>query len=279
MILNDSKFSVSVLMSVYEKEQPAFLRQALQSLLEQVLQADQVVLVCDGPIPSSLDEVVAEFSRVMPLTIIRLPTNVGLARALNSGLQYCDSEWVARFDTDDICERNRFSKQIDFIKNNPDVDVLGSSIVEFESNPDEPYAMRKVKLTHAEIASAARFKNPMNHMTVIFRKNAVSGVGGYPFDELNEDYALWIKLIMNGYRMSNISEPLVRARAGRSMVSRRGGFNYFVTEFNMQKRILREGFISIWIFFYNVIVRFFVRLMPNYLRNILYKLFLRDKTI
>jgi glycosyltransferase involved in cell wall biosynthesis len=268
---------ISVLISVYAKESPEYLREALHSLVEQTVPANQIVLVCDGPLTPFLERVIDEFTILLPLTLVRLHKNVGLAYALNAGLPYCKYEWIARFDSDDLCEKLRFEMQLEFICNNPDVDVFGSNILEFETNSRTPHAIRQVKVTHEEILATARFRNPLNHMTVFFRKAIVLKADGYPHDALNEDYALWVKLMMSGCKFGNLSTPLVRARAGEKMVSRRGGFSYLLTELQMQRRLKRLGFISTRVFVFNISVRVVVRLVPNFLRRIIYTEFLRSR--
>ncbi len=270
---------ISVLMSVYAKDRPIYLREALHSLVEQTVPANQIVLVCDGPLTPFLESVIDEFTILLPLTLVRLHKNLGLAFALNAGLPYCHHEWIARFDSDDLCEKKRFEMQLQFIHNNPDVDVFGSNILEFVNNSQTPHAIRQVKVIHEEILAVARFRNPLNHMTVFFRKKIVLMVDGYPHDALNEDYALWVKLMMNGCKFGNLSEPLVRARAGGEMLSRRGGLIYFLTELQMQRRFKRLGFINTRIFLFNIALRVVVRLAPNFFRRIVYTVFLRSRPL
>lgn len=114
------------------QRKPQFLTECLTSLVNQTRQADEVVLVFDGPINVALQKVVQDFKPQLPLTIIALTKNVGLGQALNAGLNACQHDWVMRMDTDDICVPNRFEQQINFIQNHPEIDVLGGQIIEFE---------------------------------------------------------------------------------------------------------------------------------------------------
>lgn len=265
----------SVLMSVYNKEDPEHLRAAFLSLLNQELLASQVLLVCDGPLTLQLDKVIAEFETLLPLTIVRTPANNGLASALNLGLAHCEHEWVARFDTDDICEPHRLRVQAEYIKGNPDVDVFGSAILEFASDPANPYAQRSVPETHEKIVIYAKKRCPLNHMTVVYRRTAVESAGGYPIDNGYEDYGLWVKLILLGYRFGNLPEALVRVRAGPSLSSRRGGWRYLRAEVSAQWRYRAMGFLSIPQFLQNVTVRTAVRVAPARVRNWAYRSLLR----
>ena len=169
----------SVLMSLYAREQPEYLRQCLASLAAQTLPPNEIVLVYDGGLPESLEAVVASFSGSLPLKIVRLPQNVGLGRALNAGLQECAHEWVCRMDTDDICHPERFARQLAFVVVHSELDVCGSQIDEFEHTPADAAHSRRVPCTHEEIARFAKSRNPINHMTVCYRKSAVLSAGNY----------------------------------------------------------------------------------------------------
>jgi len=109
----------SVLLSLYVKEKPQFLRECLESLKNQTLPATEIVMVYDGAITTELEEVVTQFITILPIKIIRLPQNVGLGKALNEGLKHCSYNWVFRMDSDDICLPNRFEKQVIFITQHP----------------------------------------------------------------------------------------------------------------------------------------------------------------
>lgn len=269
------KSGISVLMSVYSKEKPAYLSAALDSLVRQTRPAEQVVLVCDGLLTAELDAVIQKHSPVLPLTLVRLQQNVGLSHALNAGLPVCEREWIARFDSDDVCESFRFERQLEFIGLHPQIDVFGGNILEFSTDDALPDSVRVVRQSHAEIIDAARFKNPMNHVTVFFRNSIISSVGGYPHDVLNEDYALWVKLMCEGYRFGNIPESLVRVRSGAEMVSRRGGWAYLMAEVKLQSNFRRYGFIGTGVFLWNISARVVIRLCPHFVRQFMYKKFLR----
>lgn len=269
------KSGISVLMSVYSKEKPAHLSAALDSLSLQTRPAEQIVLVCDGPLTADLDAVILKHASALPLTLVRLKQNVGLSHALNAGLPVCEREWIARFDSDDVCEPFRFERQLEFIELNPQVDVFGSNILEFSTDGSQPDSVRVVRRTHAEIVDAARFKNPLNHVTAVFRNSVISSVGGYPHDVLNEDYALWVKLICRGYQFANMPESLVRVRSGAEMVSRRGGWAYLMAEVKLHSNFRRHGFIGTGVFLWNILVRVLIRLCPHFVRQFMYKNFLR----
>ncbi|HBM2857206.1 TPA: glycosyltransferase, partial [Enterobacter cloacae] len=163
----------SVLMSLYDKEKSAYLDECLESLASQTLQADEIVLVYDGPINKALKAVVDKWLSSLPIKIVALKNNVGLGEALNEGMKHCSFDYIMRMDTDDICKSNRFELQTKFMEMNPDIDISGSCTYEFIGNKNNIVSERKVPLTNDEIKKFARLKNPFNHMTVIFKKSSI----------------------------------------------------------------------------------------------------------
>ena len=132
-----SKFSV--LMSLYIKEKPENLRACMDSLLSQTLLPDEIVIVKDGPLTDGLEAVLSEYVSKAPelYTIVPLETNRGLGLALAEGMLHCKYELVARMDTDDICRNDRFELQLKEFEKDPDLDICGSHIVEFEEDIEQ----------------------------------------------------------------------------------------------------------------------------------------------
>lgn len=266
----------SVLLSLYVKESASYLKECLDSIFSQTLVPDEVVLVKDGPLNKSLENVVSEYkNRYSILKIIPLVENQGLGRALNEGLKYCSYDLVARMDTDDIAKPNRFEKQVRIFEEYPEVDICSSWMEEFVDDPQCPVSIKKLPEKHAEIAAYAQRRNPMNHPVVMFRKNAVLKAGGYQHFPLFEDYYLWIRMLNSGAVFYNIQESLLYFRSSPEMFKRRGGWKYAILEFHFQKAILDMGAISRVRFFLNVFTRFPVRIAPNKFRGWLYTKLLR----
>lgn len=139
------KIKFSVLMSIYYKEKPANLKLALDSVINQTYKPSEIILVEDGPLTQELDLLIDNYrSKYDFIKIIKLKKNQGLSNALNVGLKHCKYEYVARMDTDDISLPNRFEKQFKFIESNPEYDVIGSNIIEFDDSTNEDISVRKV---------------------------------------------------------------------------------------------------------------------------------------
>lgn len=267
-----SNTAFSVLLSVYSKENPEYLYSALNSIWEnQNLKPSEIVIIKDGPLTEELDKVIETLSKIAPIKCHSLDKNYGLGIALAKGLIVCSNEIVARMDSDDIASPDRFIKQLQYIKENPEITLLSSNIAEFEENISIIRSIRKVPQAHKEIIQFAKRRNPMNHMTVMFRKSAVLDAGNYlPFHGY-EDYYLWVRMLQKGYKAANLKEHLVYARIGNNMIARRQGLRFFKEELRLQKEFFRMGFINRMEWAQNILLRAFPRLMPILVLKLIYK--------
>ncbi len=267
---------LSVLMSVYHKENPLHLAESLDSVLNQTLSPDEIVMVKDGPLTPALDAVLDEYVRKHPLIKrVALPVNVGLGRALNEGLKHCSGELVARMDTDDISKPGRFARQSKILRDNPDIDIVGSWVEEFDSGMNDVVSVRKVPETPERICAYAKKRSPFNHPTVMLRKEAVLSAGGYRHFLWFEDYCLWAHMLNEGRKGYNIQESLLFFRTSPDMFRRRGGMKYLKNEIALQREFRRIGFISGAEMALNIAVRSAFRLIPNGTRAFMYKTLLR----
>ncbi|MBD3378841.1 MAG: glycosyltransferase [Candidatus Omnitrophica bacterium] len=264
---------LSVLMAVHGGERPEYLSAALESIFIQTLTPREVVLVEDGPLGKTLRAVIKAWSARQPalLRSVRLESNMGLAEALNAGLKACTCELVARMDSDDVSLGDRFERQARFFAENEDIDVLGGYSDERDASLGHTIAIRKVPSRHEDIAALIKWKNPMNHVTVMFRKEAVESAGGYP-PELRkmQDYGLWAKMIKAGCRFANLPEVLVTFRAGEDFIRRRGGIGYFRYDIAVMRYLKKTGVVGNLHFAANLVLRFLSRISPPRLRNLIY---------
>ncbi|WP_066055785.1 glycosyltransferase [Robertmurraya korlensis] len=269
--------SFSVLMSVYMKEKPEYLQACLDSVLSQTVLPNEIVIMEDGKLTDSLYEVLNRYKEANPSIIkcVKLERNMGLGKALEIGVTECKFDLIARMDSDDICHPERFEKQVSYMKEHPKVDVVGTWIGEFSENAEEIDTIRKVPITSNEVVAYAKKRNPLNHMTVMYRKEAVLSAGNYKPMLWNEDYYLWVRMLVKGMEIVNIPEVLVYARTGSEMFKRRGGIKYVQRDVILQIEFLKLGFINISTFLSNIVIRSVVRLLPNSIRGLFYKSVLR----
>lgn len=262
----------SILQSVYKRDNPEFFSRSLQSIADNTLQPQEIVLVKDGTLSDELLAVISKWQDKLSLKVVGYEDNKGLAYALNYGLQFVNTELVARMDSDDIAYSNRFEKQIKFMENNPGIALCSGYISEFNNNEMIPKSIRRVPLMQEEIVKYLKSRNAFNHMAVCFRKSAIIDAGGYQEVSFFEDYDLWIRVIQKGYAVANIPEILINARIGNDMIGRRHGFSYARHEIFFLKRQLKSGFISKGEYFKLVLKRVPVRLLPKKVLECIYKL-------
>lgn len=268
----------SVLMSVYIKENPAFFDLSLKSNLDdQTRKPDEFILVCDGPLNPGLDKVITKYQEKYPdtLKVYRTEKNQGLGKALNYGVSKCKYDIVLRSDSDDVCAKERFEKQVYFMESHPDISVCSSHIEEFDSDWHHPDKKKTLPLTNEDLYKMAKFRNPINHMAVAFRKKAILNVGSYRHILYIEDYELWVRVLINGYKLANIDDVLVYARVGNGMVGRRGNKQYISSWKELSRYMLQNDMINIMEYCRNMVsVRAFVY-MPSGLKETVYKKLLR----
>ena len=264
----------SVLMSVYHKDNPVWLKQAIESVLNNTVKPNQIVLVVDGQISNELEQVLIEYKD--SLDILRLEQNSGLGIALQQGLLKCKYPLVARMDSDDISLPNRFELQLKEFENNPNLTMVGGYIQEFDSQTNEKTSIRKVPLLDNQIKQYIKTRSPFNHPTVMFKKEDVLKVGNYQTFYQMEDYYLWARLVNAKLQMKNIPEILLNFRTDKNMFSRRGGYKYFKSNKEISKQMLKMKIINYPYYLFNISVRFITQvLMPNNIRTLFYKKVLR----
>ena len=269
----------SVLMSLYKKEQPHHFKLAIDSMINQTIPPNEIVLVEDGPLTEELYAIIEEYISHYPdlFQIVINDTNLGLGVSLNRGLLVCQNELVARMDTDDISKPDRCEKQLNYFRLNPYTSILGGQIEEFIDTPDNIIGKRIVPENDPAIKEYMTRRCPFNHMTVMFRKSHVLSVGNYQDWFWNEDYYLWIRLALNAFQFANLPNTLVTVRVGVDMYQRRGGLKYFKSEEKIQRLMLTKSLITFPRYIANVTIRFVLQVvMPNRLRGIVFKKFARS---
>lgn len=264
---------------MYAGDDPVHFDTAITSIAEQTLIPDEILVIQDGPIPESLETVLQRWKEDYEKTfrVHEIETNQGLGNALREGVQECSHDFIARMDADDVSVPDRFETQMGYLQDYPDVDVVGGYLSEFDTDPEETHAKRTVPCRHEEIEKRAKFRSPMNHATVMFRRASVMDVGNYRPVTQMEDYDLWVRMLMNGAQLSNIPEVLLKMRAGDELYDRRKGYKYARQEFKQQYRWYRQGFIDTTRFVFNVLTRVGIRFAPGALRKHVYTRF-RDES-
>ena len=274
-------FSFSVIISVYKKDKPKFVRVALDSMLvDQSVKPDEIVLVLDGPVSYEIYRLLIDYKDKYEelLKVIKLKENQGLGNALRIGVENTKYDIVARMDSDDICSPNRFEKQLAFMEAHPSCDIVGGQITEFIDTPDNIVGKRVVPCDNEAIYQYMRSQCALNQPTVMFKKRAVLEAGNYQDWFWNEDYYLWIRMMERGCVFANLPDVLVNMRSGLDQYGRRGGMKYFKSEIGIKKLMLEKGMITRNEYIVNYIQRFIIQLiLPCSVRGWVLRTFARKR--
>lgn len=260
-------------MSVYAKEKPEYLKTALQSIFDQTLFPDEILLICDGPLTKELDEVVewAINSHPTVMKIVHLPENGGLGHALRFALPLCKNEIIMRADSDDINLPHRAETELKLMGEG-DYDIVSSTISIFYESPDKIEGERNLPITHDEIIKFAKFRCPFNHPSVIFKKSKALEAGNYPDMRLGaEDYDLWIRMLIKGAKGHNIEESLVLMRMDRNSYGRRRSKDFYTSRVTVGKHMREARFISLPAYWKYRFTYWCARISPAWLDQWLYK--------
>jgi glycosyltransferase involved in cell wall biosynthesis len=269
----------SVLISIYSKETTIHLTAALNSIINQTLVPDEIVLVKDGPLTTGLDEVIKDFCSKFPnlFKVLSLPFNLGLARALNEGLRVCKYDLIARMDSDDICFPDRFEKQIAYFTTN-DVDILGGQLIEFGKDIDDVISHRKVPLHHQDIVRFMKYRSPFSHPSIILKKSVYEALGGYDSEIFPEDYDFFVRAYLKGFKFANLEDTILWFRMGEDQskaIKRRWGIQYAKNEFKLYKKFYNLGFYNIPMFIKAVMLKIPLRLLSFSIYKFIYFKILR----
>lgn len=266
---------ISVLMSVYKKEKSEYFKAALESMMNQTLQPDEILIIKDGPLTTELENVIEETGQKCSyLRTYQFEENVQLGRALRKGVELCAHDFIARMDTDDIACPDRLQKQYEYMLAHEEIAALGGYMEEFCD--DESFSNAKTMPTGAgELRSYARFRNPLNHMTAMLRKQAILEVGNYRHYPFLEDYDLWGRVLAAGYEIDNLPEVLVRARVGNELYGRRGGWDYCKRYLGLRKEQHKLGLTNFVEWIIACAITIAVTVIPSGARKQVYQKVLR----
>lgn len=268
----------SVLMSVYARDHAPWLAESLESMAAQTASPAEIVLVLDGPVGAELRAAIDAFDALHPglLLQVPLPKNGGLGRALQAGISHCSCPVIARMDADDYSRPTRCAAQL--AKLAEGYDMVGCNVSEFSSDRDHPNALRVLPETSEQIVRFGKRRAPFVHPTFVVRKAVLEAVGGYRDAPYAEDFDLFARLLKAGFRGYNIQDSLVDVRVDADAYRRRGGTSYLGDMLSFNVRQLREGWFGPADFLVRSAANIGVALAPNFVRDGLYKRFLRRRS-
>ena len=276
-IHNDGNYSV--LMSVYAKENPEWLRISIQSILDQTIPSNNFVIVEDGPLNKRLEGIINDFVIKNPkiFTIVKLKSNHGLGLALAEGIKHCTNELIMRMDSDDYSVPSRAAEQLRLFHKNPKLGIIGSNVAEFIDNIENIVSYVKLPKKHSEITKFSKKRCPFRHSAILYKKSEVLSAGNYRDFPLYEDYDLYVRLIRNGCLCHNIQKDLTYVRVSQDFYKRRGGIKYLKYTLNFKNHQLRSGYFSLTEYLVTTIPHIVVCIAPNFIRKAFYQKVLRKK--
>lgn len=269
----------SVLTTVYKKENPLYLRQSIDSMLNQTIPPSEYVVVKDGPLTKVLDDVLQEYCSINSIfKIVSLEVNSGLGVACIKGLEACTNDFVARLDSDDISLPNRCELQLDMLEKEGDLAVVGSSLYEFEDDPKIITAIKEMPTEPDEIFKFGKRRNPFNHSSIMMRKSIVIANGGYSPMRRSQDLELFTRLIYKGCKCRNLIEPLVLFRTGSARVNRKKNWTNLKHDISVYIRNYKVHYMSLFDLLYVIIRQFVFFMMPSKMASYLYFKFYRKES-
>lgn len=271
------KDNYSVLMSAYIEENPEHLQESINSMINQTLPPAQIVLVKDGPLTTELDETINHYidENKELFTIVSLEENIGLGKALDEGLKYCENELVARMDADDISLPERCEKQVQCFTDDGRLSIVGTMIDEFYDNPDNIISSRNVPAEHNNIVKFMKRRSPFNHPSVMFKKSEVLRCGGYGKFRKKQDLDLFSRMMNSGCKAKNINESLLLFRSNEDNFKRRRSWSYCKSYIDVQIAIWKRGHCSFFDLLYVTFGQVLLYISPMWLMKWLSNTFLR----
>lgn len=268
---------ISVLMSVYKAEKPEYLNKALHSVWEeQTYKPHEIVLIADGPLTPDLDDVIENWQKnlVNSFVLIRNELNEGLTKSLNKGLKYVTGDCIARMDSDDISDPKRFELQSKYLVDNPEIDIVGGWIQEFDDF-NSCLNIRKYPSDFNFIKKYICKASPLAHPTVMMRRRMFDeGLNYNESYRTSQDLALWFDALDRGYKISNLPSVTLYFRLADDVFKRRNR-KKAINEF----KIYMNGIYRLYgLFSFSYIYpvsRLMFRLMPEFIIKGIYNSKLR----
>jgi glycosyltransferase involved in cell wall biosynthesis len=243
---------VSVIVPNYNNGR--FLHAFLQSVINSTVMPLELIIIDDG----STDEtakVLASFTNLDFLKVIRFPENLGLTRALNAGLDAAIGKYIMRADPDDILSPERIERQFNYMETHPDTDVLGCNVRYFHHVTGKNLNLSNFPSEHSQIVRTyQKGLHGIQHPTA-FMKRAV--VQRYRYEKMfpGEDYVFFSTMARDGCRFASLSEPLYLMRVHPASITSNLKWQEVTDTFKIRDRIweTRTSKISIWSYYYFIL--------------------------
>lgn len=260
-------------MCVYDGDKAEYFQEALESVYNQTRVPDEVVLVVDGPVHESINNVIAEYEQEYSLSVFRLEKNTGHGNARRESFSRCSFDYVAIADADDINVSTRFEKQLEEFEKNPNLSAVSTGCYHFSDSVSNIINEEKLPTDDDEIKKFLKSRCPLCQASTMLKKADVDKAGGYLDWYHAEDYYLWIRMYLHDAVFANLSESLLYVRTDDNQMARRGGYKYYKSLKKLYQYMLKNGVINVFQYSFNVLSRFVVQvLMPSKVRAVIRKI-------
>lgn len=268
----------SVLTTLYKNDSPEYLIESIDSMLSQTVLTNDYVVVADGPLTEKLDSVLNGYAEKYDFfNIVRLSENGGLGVALREGLKHCKNELVARLDSDDLSMPTRCEKQLALFEKEQDLVIIGSDMYEFADDPDKITDLKKMPSTPEQIYKYGKRRNAFNHSSVMYRKSVIEEHGSYSTMRRSQDIELFSKILFDGCKCRNISEPLIKFRCGDTRVKRKKKWSNVKSDLKIFKSNYKMGYAGLTDYLYVVVTQIAFFVLPAKIAGFLYMKLFRSK--
>lgn len=198
--------AVTVLMGVHNGLPR--LERAMRSVLDQTFTDFELLIIDDASTDGTAEWLQKAAQQDTRIRSLRMAVNEGLGSALRRGVQMARGPLIARMDADDVSVPERLRKQVDFLEQHPDIDIVGSFALDVDED-GKVLQERRVPTSHRRIVELI-WTCPLIHPTVVFRRQSVIDAGSYSAAiRRRQDYELWFRCVRAGLGFANIPEPLV----------------------------------------------------------------------
>lgn len=266
---------IAVLLPVYKNDNPNFFSNSVNSLMNQTYSEFTIFLGVDGPIQGKLEDMIRKYEHDAKFIVCRFMENRGLACVLNDLILVAEEngfEFFARMDADDVCSRTRFEKQMAFLQDHPEVDVVGGAIEEIDENGKNNGKKVIYPLTHEECRRFFRYRDPLAHPAAFFRKSFFDKAQGYRSAyRKNQDTMLWFDGFMRGCTFANLAETVLYFRVSKDFYCRRNGWKRARQMVNSRMEINKAMNYDVSANLFAIAMAI-ITMSPTFIKKILYRI-------
>ena len=218
---------ISIIMSTY-KEEETLLRESIESILNQTFKDFEFIIILDYPDNNLHKKIIEEYSKIdNRIRFFVNEKNLGLTGSLNRGLSLAKGEYIARMDADDISLPYRLERQLEYIKKNQ-YDLIGGITQMIDEDGNSIYSIQKVPTDFNKIKKALRYGQCIAHPTWLGRKEVFDYLNGYRNIPFCEDFDFTLRVVLNGFKISNLNETVLKYRMTKNSISRNNLYDQYL---------------------------------------------------